>query len=136
MPKSKPTSQGSSAATAAKLPKNDAAAAQQLAESNAMAAAMPFNPTKAAEHGLENGQHPPRGSTVKAESRLSGASTLSENHASDKTGEPAAAGRAPSGDLARVRGDSTGQMLTTIQSVAIADNQSSLKMGVRGKALL
>jgi catalase len=38
--------------------------------------------------------------------------------------------------LDRVRVDSTGRMLTTNQGVAIADNQNSLKAGVRGPVLL
>ena len=38
--------------------------------------------------------------------------------------------------LDRARVDSSGQVLTTNQSVAIADNQNSLKMGLRGPVLL
>ncbi|MDB5870008.1 MAG: Catalase, partial [Polaromonas sp.] len=38
--------------------------------------------------------------------------------------------------LDRVRVDSSGQMLTTNQGVAVADNQNSLKFGLRGPALL
>ncbi len=38
--------------------------------------------------------------------------------------------------LDRVRVDSAGQVLTTNQGVAIADNQNSLKMGLRGPVLL
>jgi catalase len=38
--------------------------------------------------------------------------------------------------LDRVRNDATAQVLTTNQGVAIADNQNSLKLGLRGPALL
>ena len=38
--------------------------------------------------------------------------------------------------LDRVRVDSQGQVLTTNQGVPVADNQNSLKFGLRGPALL
>jgi catalase len=38
--------------------------------------------------------------------------------------------------LDRVRVDSTGRALTTNQGVSVADNQSSLKAGLRGPTLL
>ena len=41
-----------------------------------------------------------------------------------------------SGSLERVRIDATGQVLSTNQGVAIADNQHSLKAGLRGPTLL
>ncbi|MCD0502081.1 catalase [Bordetella petrii] len=43
---------------------------------------------------------------------------------------------AAGGELPRVRADSGGQALTTNQGVPVADNQSSLKAGLRGPALL
>ena len=106
-------------------------------ETNDMAAAMPYNPTKPAEHGFKNGVAPVPGATVSPPSRLPAASTVSEANASPKTGN-----MAPEGinntitPLERVRVDSSGQVLTTNQGVAIADNQNSLKYGVRGPALL
>ena len=115
---------------------NDALA-QKMAQMQALADGMPFNPTKAAEHGFENAIAPQPGTTVEPESRLPGASTISEVNSSDKTGGVAPEGvNATIGPLDRVRVDSAGQVLTTNQGVAIADNQNSLKFGLRGPALL
>ncbi|MGV8804238.1 MAG: catalase [Polaromonas sp.] len=115
----------------------DDALAQKMAQTQALAAAMPFNPTKAAEHGFENALAPQPGATVEPESRLPGGSTVSEENSSDKTGGVAPEGvNATIEPLDRVRVDSAGQVLTTNQGVAIADNQNSLKFGLRGPALL
>ena len=114
-----------------------ALATAQAHASNAMAAAMPFNATKASEHGFSNGVKPPHGATVEPPSPLPTASTLSEAVQSAKVGGPASAGaHAATGTLDRVRVDSTLQALTTNQGVQVADNQNSLKYGVRGPALL
>ena len=94
---------------------------------------MPFNANKAAEHGVANGVAPPAGTTVDAASRLVSGGTLSEANHSDKTGSVAPEGvNASIASLDRVRVDSAGQTLTTNQGVAIADNQNSLKVGLRG----
>jgi catalase len=112
-------------------------ASRKIAETQRLAAAMPFNANKAGEHGFANGVAPHPGATVKPQSRLSGGSTLSEENGSDKTGTVAPEGvNAAIGPLDRVRVDSSGRMLTTNQGVVIADNQNSLKLGVRGPALL
>lgn len=111
--------------------------AQKMAQTQALSAGMPFNPTKAAEHGFENAVAPQPGATVKPESRLPGASTISEANISEKTGGvPPEGVNATIAPLDRVRVDSADQMLTTNQGVAIADNQNSLKFGLRGPALL
>jgi len=115
---------------------NDAAL-QKAADTQAMAAAMPFNATKAAEHGFDNGVNPPAGASVAPPSRLPTASTLSETQTDEKVGTQAPDGvNATISSLSRVRVDSSGQMLTTNQGVCVADNQNSLKAGVRGPALL
>jgi len=102
-----------------------------------LAAGMPFNANKAVEHGFQNGLNPQAGASVEPESRLPTGSTLTEENGSAKTGSMAAAGvNATNETLDRVRVDSAGQVLTTNQGVPIADNQNSLKMGVRGPALL
>lgn len=117
-------------------PAPDAALAQAV-QTNELAAAMPFNPTKPHEHGFANGLAPQPGATVPAASRLPSASTLSEENSSQKVGSVAPAGvNATIEPLDRVRVDSSGQALTTNQGVKIADNQNSLKYGVRGPALL
>lgn len=115
---------------------NDPAVQKRL-QTNNLAASMPSNPNKAFEHGFENGLHPPAGAVVEPASRLPGGSTLTEENGTLKTGSMAPEGvNATIEPLDRVRVDSSGQMLTTNQGVAIADNQNSLKMGVRGPALL
>jgi catalase len=111
--------------------------AEKMAQVEALVAAMPHNPTKAAEHGFANAIAPQRGATVRPESRLPGGSTLTEDNGSEKTGSVAPEGlNATIEPLDRVRVDSAGRVLTTNQGVAIADNQNSLKAGLRGPALL
>ena len=112
-------------------------AAEQMRQTQDLAAAFPFNASKAMEHGAANGRKPPAGQTAQPASRLPGASTLSEANGSQKTGSVATAGVNSSIEtLDRVRVDSSGQVLTTNQGVAIADNQNSLKAGPRGPVLL
>jgi catalase len=109
----------------------------QHAQADALARAFPHNANKAAEHGFANGMAPPRGATAEAESRLPLGSTPSEENGSEKTGSVAPEGlNSTIEPLDRVRVDSSGRTLTTNQGVAIADNQNSLKYGVRGPVLL
>jgi catalase len=103
---------------------------------DAVAAAMPFNATKAFEYGHKHAKTPRAGATVDVAPALA-ASTTSEENTSAKTGGAAIDGvNATAGTLERVRVDGSGQVLTTNQGVAIADNQSSLKAGLRGPTLL
>ena len=112
-------------------------AVQKIAQTENLAAGMPFNVNKPLEHGFQNGINPQPGAMVAPESRLPTGSTLSEENGTAKTGSVAPEGvNATIEPLDRVRVDSGGQVLTTNQGVAIADNQNSLKMGVRGPALL
>ncbi len=102
-----------------------------------LAAAMPFNANKPLEHGLANARNPQAGQTIAPESRLPTGSTLTEENGTQKTGTLAPEGvNATIEPLDRVRVDSSGQMLTTNQGVAIGDNQNSLKLGLRGPVLL
>ncbi len=113
------------------------AATQKMGQTDALAAAIPFNANKPREHGFKNGLTPPTGATVEPQSRLPAGSTLSEENGTVKTGSMAPEGiNSTIETLDRVRVDSAGQMLTTNQGVAIADNQNALKMGVRGPVLL
>ncbi|MFY0476322.1 catalase [Achromobacter marplatensis] len=101
------------------------------------AAAIPHNAGKASEYGADAARCPVTGTHVAAADPSVGASTLSETEASGKTVDAAAAGvNAVGGELARVRADASDQMLTTNQGVRVADNQHSLKVGLRGPALL
>lgn len=98
-----------------------------------LAASMPNNPNKASEYG-EAAYDPPEGATALPASAAVTSSTASEKNGSTKTGS----GKPPQGlnamiaSLDRVRVDSGGQQLTTNQGVPIADNQNSLKIGLRG----
>jgi catalase len=109
----------------------------KLEDSNALAAAMPFNANKALEYG-EIATAPQPGETAEPPSPAVTASTLTETASSDKAGN----GKPPLGannaiaPLDRVRADSSGRGLTTNQGVAVADNQHSLRAGMRGPALL
>ena len=111
--------------------------AEKISQTQALAAAMPFNFSKPREHGFANGIAPQPGATVEPDSRLPTGSTLSEENGSEKTGTVAFEGvNATIEPLDRVRVDSSGEVLTTNQGVAISDNQNSLKFGLRGPALL
>ncbi len=117
-------------------PPGDDALAHHAAAAQATAAAMPHNANKPAEHGFANGLRPPAGTSVPA-ARIATGSTLSEEVLGGKTGGAALDGlNATIESLDRVRVDSSGQPLTTNQGVKIADNQNSLKQGVRGPVLL
>ena len=111
--------------------------ARKAIETQALAAAMPANASKPAEHGDANALSAPQGQHAQPASRLATASTPSEANVSAKTGGMAPEGTNPTvGPLERVRVDSSGQRLTTNQGVPVADNQNSLKAGARGPVLL
>ncbi|WP_438999328.1 catalase [Variovorax beijingensis] len=110
---------------------------QKAAHAQALAAAMPFNANKPLEHGHDNALRPQAGQAVQPLSSAATASTLSEEINSQKAGGMAMPGlNATIESLDRVRVDPGGQRLTTNQGVPIADNQNSLKAGLRGPALL
>jgi catalase len=111
------------------------AATAKMAGVEALAAAFPFNAAKPSEFG-EDG--PARGQTAKPSNPMVGSSTLTETNVSDKVGggTPPIGTNPANGPLDRVRVDSGGQVLTTNQGVPVADNQNSLKAGLRGPTLL
>ncbi len=104
---------------------------------DALVDAMPYNKNKASEYG-EASYVPLEGATVDAQDPRVTASTLTETVASPKTGTgKLELGKSPgSPPLDQVRADSSGQRLTTNHGVPVADNQHSLKAGLRGPALL
>ena len=115
----------------------DDAPSQKAADKQALSAAMQYNANKLTETGRNTAVNPPHGEAYEAPSREATGSTLSEKNGSDKTGSAADEGiNATIDTLDRVRVDASGQVLTTNQGVAIADNQNSLKAGLRGPALL
>jgi len=114
------------------------ARADQASATESLVAAVPFNTNKPGEIGRQHAVAPPTGFAVDSPSPSTGASTLTEENGSAKTGSGAiAAGADPlSGSLDRVRVDNTARVLTTNQGVAVGDNQNSLKAGLRGPTLL
>ncbi len=111
--------------------------AHKAAQTEGLARQVPFNAGKAGEHGVAASVAPQAGATAAAASRAPLGSTLSEDHAGAKVGTQAREGdNATVGTLDRVRVDSAGQLLTTNLGVPIADNQNSLKQGLRGPVLL
>ncbi len=131
----KSTAGGSRHGTAAA--RNSDPAASKMAATNDLAAAFPFNEHKAGEHGAA-ALVPKEGKHVDPVDPAVGGSTLTETTASDKVGS----GRPPMGinannlPLDRVRVDSGGRGLTTNMGAPIADNQNSLKAGLRGPTLM
>jgi catalase len=103
----------------------------------ALAEAMPFNPNKPAEYGRAATQ-PRAGATVPVEDPRATGSTLTESIPSAKagSGKPNLGKNPGVLPLDRVRSDASGQRLTTNLGVPVADNQHSLKAGLRGPALL
>ncbi|QJR37139.1 catalase [Gemmatimonas groenlandica] len=112
--------------------------AQQSADTDALVASVPYNETKQAEHGRTHAVAPPEGLRRAVDNADVTASTRSERIANDKVGN----GTPPLGvnrtidTLDAFRVDASGQTLTTNQGVMIADNQHSLKAGLRGPTLL
>lgn len=98
---------------------------------------IPNNATKSLEYG-EDARCPFNGATSESPDPLVGSSTITESNTTEKTGSgiPPDGENLEKGDLDRVRSDSSGQVLTTNQGVAIGDNQSSLKIGLRGPTAL
>jgi catalase len=120
----------------------DTAAQQRLATqrigAQAAAAAMPANPLKAAEHGVRNGHAPQAGQPIGLHDSIDTASTVTEDAASPKVGrgKPQPGYNPGNEPLDRARVDSGGQVLTTNMGAPVADNQNSLKAGLRGPTLM
>lgn len=110
---------------------------EKVIAGHALSAQMLNNPTKAGEYG-HAALTPQPGATASATSPSATASTASEVNASPKVGAgtPALGLNPAAGPLDRVRADANGQALTTDQGVLLADNQNSLKVGMRGPVLL
>ena len=112
--------------------------AEKVAGTQDLASAFTFNPIKSAEYDPAAALTPPEGPSVKSADPIVGASTVTESNGSDKTGSggPRIGHNPTVGPLDRVRVDSTGRPITTNQGVPVADNQNSLKAGLRGPTLL
>ena len=115
---------------------SDDAATGKARKTDLLAGKFPSNKNKRSEFG-EAARRPPTGVTAEPADRAVTGSTLTEATSSAKTGAAAPHGSNPASEpLDRVRVDSGGQPLTTNFGQPIADNQSSLKAGLRGPALL
>jgi len=125
-----PTSLGSKDADATGL-------LEKVTDGKILAAKIPSNPLKPSEYG-DASRTPTAGIPVAPSSPLTTSSTVSESAQSDKvgTGVPSIGVNNTNAPLDRVRADSTGQMLTTNHGVPVADNQHSLKIGLRGPTAL
>src|SRR3954463_11060483 len=106
--------------------------------SEELAAAFPYNANKTSEYAPADPVEPPEGMSARPHDPIVGSSTVTERNPSEKAGS----GGPPIGinktiaPLDRVRVDSTARGLTTNLGVPVADNQHSLKAGLRGPALL
>jgi len=111
--------------------------ATKIAGTAELAAAMSYNLAKPSEYSRKGPPIPMEGQSVPPSDPFVTSSTLTEANQSPKAGGAAHRGTNPSNaPLDRVRVDSGGQRLTTNQGVLVADNQNSLKAGLRGPALL
>ncbi|GJI94093.1 catalase HPII [Duganella caerulea] len=106
---------------------------EKVTSDEQLAAAMRFNETKPLEYG-DAAFTPHLGETRPPSSAFATASTSTETVASPKDGEghPNIGNNPLDGSLDRVRVDDSGRELTTNQGVKVADNQDSLKIGLRG----
>ncbi len=110
---------------------------EKVANEKELAADMPFNPNKPAEYG-DAARTPQEGAQRQPASPATTGSTATEIASSDKVGS----GQPPVGEnptvapLDRVRVDPSARHLTTNQGVPVADNQHSLKIGLRGPTAL
>lgn len=106
-------------------------------DSQKLAEKVQSNLNKPHEYG-EASRTPLTGAIVEPDSPAAGGSTSTEIVDSPKTGEgmPTPGSNPTVDSLDRVRVDSSNQPLTTNQGVRIADNQHSLKIGLRGPTAL
>ena len=110
---------------------------EKIPSEQELAAERRFNATKASEYG-DAARTPTEGEQFTPSTHAATGSSASEIIANDKVGD----GNPPKGEnptvdpLDRVRVDPAARHLTTNQGVPVADNQHSLKAGLRGPTLL
>ncbi|HXI54725.1 MAG TPA: catalase, partial [Polyangia bacterium] len=109
----------------------------KMAATETLAGTVQANANKAAEYGKPS-TTPQPGVTVEVSDPRATGSTLTEQISSPKVGSGDVRPGLNPGNLSldRVRVDSSKRALTTNLGVPVADNQSSLKAGLRGPALL
>jgi catalase len=135
-PNSRATVSGPAQPSATEAANDDPTA--KAAASQALSASIPYNANKPLEYDAAAAVSPEPGVHTKPDDPLAGASTASEANGSEKVGSggPPIGANKTIGPLDRVRVDSTNQRLTTNLGVPVADNQHSLKAGLRGPTLL
>lgn len=121
----------------------DADLQKKVSGGNHLAASIRHNaakPDEIATRAYFGGQAavPAAGQIARPDAPQATAGSVTETIAGAKTGtgEVRPGVNAVTGDLDRVRADAQGQALTTGQGVPVADNQNSLKAGLRGPAAL
>ena len=112
--------------------------AKQKSAADGLVKQTPFNAQKASEYGIANALSPVESAHHSPSDNAATASTLSEFAANSKIGGgvPLISASPLSASLDRARTGATSQTLTTNMGLAIGDNQSSLKAGLRGPTLL
>src|SRR4029453_870642 len=110
----------------------------KMAGTQQLSAAQPFNANKPLEYDPEAEIPPEPGVLVEPADPIVGSSTVQEKNGSDKVGSggPVIGENKTNGPLDRVRVDSSQRALTTNQGVPVADNQNSVKAGLRRPPLL
>ncbi|MEO8599415.1 MAG: catalase HPII, partial [bacterium] len=110
---------------------------EKVVAGQALSAQMPHNPTKSGEYG-DAARTPQPGANVKPATDSATASTATEINPSPKVGagQPLTGSNPAAASLDRMRVDAGGQIMTTNQGVPVADNQNSLKIGLRGPTAL
>jgi catalase len=109
----------------------------KMAGTQDLAAQMPFNRNKPLEYSERAAAGPERGTSIKTDDPIVGSSTVQEKNGHEKVGSsPVIGANKTNGPLDRVRVDSSNRTLTTNLAVPVGDNQSSLKVGLRGPTLL
>jgi catalase len=134
--KSSPSAAGRTSSGAAHPDSPRTAMARHAAEQESLAERMAFNVNQSGEYGYKHAVAPQAGASADLPSPQTAASTLSEINESPKTGAPALKPATVDGALTAKRVNDAGQVLTTNQGLSIADNQNSLKAGLRGPTLL
>jgi catalase len=105
-----------------------------MAATDDLARKFPHNPLKAAEFAVTA---PPAGKPYEPADPLATSSTVTEGNGNDKvgSGDPPVGMNMTIHPLHHHRADPSARPLTTNQGVPIADNQNSLKSGLRGPTL-
>ena len=109
----------------------------KMAATDDLSRQMAFNALKPLEFDPRAHKAPSEGPAFEPADPIATASTITEMNSSEKVGSgaPPVGNNMTIAPLDRVRADSSARALTTNQGVPVADNQNSLKAGLRGPVL-